>query len=353
MQTHIQGRDDAPAGKEAATPQSSRAVAVPSESGPLTVARVLALQRAVGNHAVAGALRGVRLSRGRGALVSRYLEDIGPESFTGKNLTASDESKAKKGQMSSAIPVTYSGTVHPRQGRDEIEPEVGSFEGYFKADVTADPLGGHHRGKYAGMPVANPEFAKRNIATYELSKLLEEPIIPPTYAAKLGDKQGLVMQKAEGVSGKEPEAEQHRKDPVVQRALANLAMLDVICGQVDRHPGNYIIELKDGKPVGVKGIDNDLAFGSKYESIEHGFRYRKGAFSWVAGKYVQDLADIDRPYAERIVKLAEAPDTISNVLTGLLVKPEIDATLNRLKSLAGFLRPLLEKTDGPVKTEWK
>ena len=39
---------------------------------------------------------------------------------------------------------------------------------------------------------------------------------------------------------------------------------------VDRHGGNYIIEMEGGVIKGVKGIDNDLAFGKLYsgEKVE-------------------------------------------------------------------------------------
>jgi hypothetical protein len=356
MGEQIHEREVATVARAAAMSDAAPAVAAPYASGRLSVDRLLGLQRAAGNQAVVGALRSAIPSRAPRAAVLRYLEDIGPETFTDKNLVAVDESKIKKGQMSSAIPVTYRGTVHPGEGRDQIEPGVGSFEGRFKADVEKDPLGGRNRGvRYAGMPVDEPEYAKRNIATYELSKLLGEPIIPPTYAAKLGDKRGLVMKEAVGVPGNEAEAAEHRKDPLVRRALSNLAMLDVICGQVDRHPGNYIIELDGGKPVGVKGIDNDLSFGRKYEDIEFGAKYRRaaGQFRWIGGQHVQDLAEIDKTYAERIINLAAAPDAITKALTGLVAPEEIASTLKRLSSLANFLQPLMGKADGPVKTEWR
>lgn len=43
-----------------------------------------------------------------------------------------------------------------------------------------------------------------------------------------------------------------------QRSMANLGVMDYLTGQVDRHGGNIFYDPKTG---GVKGIDNDLAFG--------------------------------------------------------------------------------------------
>ncbi|MFO0901552.1 MAG: hypothetical protein U0939_01050 [Pirellulales bacterium] len=46
----------------------------------------------------------------------------------------------------------------------------------------------------------------------------------------------------------------------LQKQLMDLEVCDLISGQVDRHVGNYLIEV-DGDKVAVKGIDNDFAFG--------------------------------------------------------------------------------------------
>lgn len=47
--------------------------------------------------------------------------------------------------------------------------------------------------------------------------------------------------------------------------LANLQVLDYICGNIDRHVGNmfYDVDPKTRKVVGIKGIDNDASFMSR------------------------------------------------------------------------------------------
>ncbi len=50
----------------------------------------------------------------------------------------------------------------------------------------------------------------------------------------------------------------------LQRDFTRIEILDYLTGQEDRHGLNFIVELgDDGAAVGVKGIDNDVAFGTK------------------------------------------------------------------------------------------
>lgn len=48
------------------------------------------------------------------------------------------------------------------------------------------------------------------------------------------------------------------ENPTTRKEITELQLLDIICGQMDRHPENYYI---DGEGH-VRGIDNDLAFGT-------------------------------------------------------------------------------------------
>lgn len=54
-------------------------------------------------------------------------------------------------------------------------------------------------------------------------------------------------------------------DPNILKQIADLQVLDYICGNTDRHQGNMLYQMKevDGqiKFVGIKGIDNDRSFG--------------------------------------------------------------------------------------------
>ncbi len=61
--------------------------------------------------------------------------------------------------------------------------------------------------------------------------------------------------------------------------LMQLQIFDLICGQTDRHMGNYIPSYemtgeKEFTVTSIKGIDNDMAFGSKLFDINGGERRR-------------------------------------------------------------------------------
>lgn len=58
--------------------------------------------------------------------------------------------------------------------------------------------------------------------------------------------------------------------PQLLHQIADLQILDIVCGNVDRHSGNMIYDMQvvDGKPkiVGIKGIDNDGAFVASHNT---------------------------------------------------------------------------------------
>jgi hypothetical protein len=61
-----------------------------------------------------------------------------------------------------------------------------------------------------------------------------------------------------------------RTDPVIQKGLSDLQLLDVIVGHADRNPGNIKFVLSDGDPpriIAVVGIDNDDALGYAWEAV--------------------------------------------------------------------------------------
>lgn len=88
------------------------------------------------------------------------------------------------------------------------------------------------------------------------------------------------------------------ESPEVKRQLANLQILDYICGNVDRHGGNilYDIDAKTKKLVGVVGIDNDSAFGKKEPNVN-------GAILRLPG--INNLRVIDEDMANTISNLSE------------------------------------------------
>lgn len=58
------------------------------------------------------------------------------------------------------------------------------------------------------------------------------------------------------------------QNPALQKDLADLQVLDHVVGAADRHPGNFIYVTDDnGRITGVRGIDNDDTFGSRWVAL--------------------------------------------------------------------------------------
>ncbi len=54
-------------------------------------------------------------------------------------------------------------------------------------------------------------------------------------------------------------------NPQVIKDIANLQLLDYICGNADRHPGNICYKVdENGKVCGIQGIDNDTSLGADF-----------------------------------------------------------------------------------------
>lgn len=117
-------------------------------------------------------------------------------------------------------------------------------------------------------------------------------------------------------------------DPELQRMLSNLQVLDAICGQLDRHAGNFIIDSDvNGRVQSVTGIDLDLAFGSNHKDINQ--KPSSGHFKGLP-------IAVDKSFAERV--LALTADDLTDILSPLLEKSEVEAAKLRLQQVQDALR---------------
>ena len=129
----------------------------------------------------------------------------------------------------------------------------------------------------------NEELSKRNVATSRMAKILGiENIVAKSEMAVVTingkTMTGIIMDEAEGspAAGMLSIAKNSNKkcsySPSGFKEILSLQVFDVICGQCDRHGGNFFCELEHG-PDSVTlqnftGIDNDMSFGNlKYEDI--------------------------------------------------------------------------------------
>lgn len=115
-----------------------------------------------------------------------------------------------------------------------------------------------------------------------------------------------------------------------QRDLCNLQILDCICGQVDRHRGNFLVtQGDDGELTGLQGIDNDAAFGLDDNFSLKESRKNRTVINNETG--LLHMPFIDDGIARRI----EAIDgsAIEYILKDLLTKEEIKAAVVRFNKI--------------------
>ena len=121
------------------------------------------------------------------------------------------------------------------------------------------------------------------------------------------------------------------------RQLADLQILDFVCGNVDRHMGNifYQIDEKTGKLIGIQGIDNDCSFG---EFVPEGGESRRR----LAG--LDNMRCISESMAKKI--MATTPATLKYSLRGFsLTEKQLDAACKRLELTQ---KAIQESLDDPV-----
>lgn len=113
-----------------------------------------------------------------------------------------------------------------------------------------------------------------------------------------------------------------------QRDITNLQVLDVICGQLDRHNGNYFVDVDNcGNFCGIQGIDNDASFGRNEQQSLAG-RPEAGARAVYDDNNEMCIPYMDKNLADRIVQLN--PQVLEYTLQDLLKPDEIKAAKTRL-----------------------
>ena len=121
---------------------------------------------------------------------------------------------------------------------------------------------------------------RRNSSMSAVAELLGKPdLIARATDVRFTDKEGEVvegtfMDFANGLdlgSGKKKYFQQIGDDPFngsaepgnFMKQIADLQVIDYLCGNLDRHYGNLFYKVDDnGRLIGVQGIDNDTSFGS-------------------------------------------------------------------------------------------
>jgi hypothetical protein len=222
------------------------------------------------------------------------------------------------------------------------QTEVGKFTGYFKQDIGFNPSPEKHE-LTTGIRQHDPNYGARAVAMYRLDQLLGAGVTARAEFAVHQDDNGrsvlgTVLETAKGQKVSDlkfgMDAEHAKSlgpqgvaldDPVLQRGLNKLQILDAIAGQLDRHQGNYRIQTDNkGKVLGVTGIDLDMAFGNQMTAPDH-----KSANT--AHNYRGLPESIDAEMGRAILRIKDSD--IQAALTGLLPKPEVAATVKRFQAV--------------------
>jgi len=116
--------------------------------------------------------------------------------------------------------------------------------------------------------------------------------------------------------------------------IADLQVLDYICGNIDRHGGNLFYQFDDdGKLIGVQGIDNDSSFGKIVPQTDFVRRMPLPA----------TMGAISKKTADKIMNLSMPELAFS--LRGLIDEPSIQAACKRLYVLQKCIEKSREKLD--------
>ncbi len=240
-------------------------------------------------------------------------------------------------------------------GDKKVKLDKLSEEGKFAVDMIRSRVGNGTSMNTLFDDLMNPakiqgtdgkvNMTKRNVATSRMAAIFGlEHMVAKSETAEIYDKttgttvRGNLMEKAEGVEGNkfaENFRKNHDKDttafitPTAQRDLMNLQVFDVLCGQVDRHMGNYMVTTEgDDTITGIKAIDNDGAFGT-ITDVNGGAKHDRRVYDPESGELV--VPYMDKALAARI--LAVSPDVVRYALKGLIADEEIEAAVTRLEMM--------------------
>lgn len=186
---------------------------------------------------------------------------------------------------------------------------------------------------------AGAQMSKRNVAASRMAEMLGiGELIVPTKMTEIsidGKKmRGILMDDADAKDVIELEKEHPnlRYSPEAIKMLTTLQVFDLICGQVDRHDGNYLCRTKKDKPNVIEkiiGIDNDMAFGKlNYNDI-----LKKGDRGCIRMRNIEKdgkltVPAMDKEFALKI--LALEPAIIDYQMCDILSKEERKALIDRI-----------------------
>jgi hypothetical protein len=147
------------------------------------------------------------------------------------------------------------------------------------------------------------------------------------------------MAKVEGMDPAYLEFSSLEKRAEVTCEITKLQLLDHLTGEVDRHSGNFKVQIPDNSRAQVIGFDNDLSFGKK---LVHPEKFTKTQCKHFHGSLLPPV--VDRQMFDAINDVT--PEQVKGILENKLDDDEVNAALERLKVVKQHVLKL--KVDGLV-----
>jgi hypothetical protein len=285
---------------------------------------------------------------------------------------------------------TMGGGVNTVTQKRFAEPGKAPDERVFKRDVGYGPLAPALGDDYiidsaltSGIPALDPGLGARDVAMSRLDRALGTNVVAKTDFATTESKTkkpdgsladapvafGSASEVARGLpladlaeakrlapgggaSNEPPSAPgpvASLDDPLLQRKLNALQVVDALSGQVDRHGGNFLIDAdQQGKVTSVTGVDNDLAFGSRLRGpqVTRALRGREALRR--GGKTtaepndpkVHNFSGLPELWDEETAAqvLAFKPEQMKEAIGHLVSEDELAAALERLEQAKAEVR---------------
>jgi hypothetical protein len=207
-----------------------------------------------------------------------------------------------------------------------------------------------------GISETDTRSSNREVASYRLDQLLDANLIARTQFALRNvngvSTLGTSQRRASGKSAGDLKAATDTndrtnigadafstQDPAFLRMMSQLQLLDILTLQLDRHTGNFYLQLdQNGNVTGLTGIDNDMSFGT-VTTVEKRIKQYSGMSQYV-----------DKDMAVKIIGLDTA--LLRLAMSDLLDSAEIDALIVRLNKLKTHLQQLAMNGQLLDPTQW-
>ncbi|MBO6137916.1 MAG: hypothetical protein J6O71_04810 [Lachnospiraceae bacterium] len=183
-------------------------------------------------------------------------------------------------------------------------------------------------------------LSRRNVATSRMAQLLGiDDIIAPSHTVvikKNGKRiRGNVMEQAKGSEERSLKQTRCTYSDEAEDELICLQFFDLICGQIDRHYGNFLLDTESsssGENVisGICAIDNDMSFGNMdFKTAAKGTnrlrRLRRDMIKLIPEKFKRAVLELD-------------PSFTGLILRDLIEQDEINSLNDRIRGLQDYIR---------------